>query len=316
LLQGEHDSALKRLDECARISGDAATAAHVTCLRGTSTLFRGRLDEAAELYESAAAAFDAVGDTAGATFALFQLAIAQAHRDDAASAAATAERAVALSDATGERLYRSYASWALGFSAWVRGDWDGAITHARAGLALQRGFNDHVGTALMIELLAWAAASKGDAAEAGRLLGAAGSVWRAVGTSIAAHGPYLARHHVRCERRVAEALRPERCRAVLAEGAAWTRQQALVRALGESPVTQAPTAAEPVLTRREREVAELVAQGLSNRRIAAVLTLSMRTVDGHVEHILTKLGFGSRTQVAAWVAGQNVAGVDGRPENR
>lgn len=45
-----------------------------------------------------------------------------------------------------------------------------------------------------------------------------------------------------------------------------------------------------------------MAQGMSNRRIAAALVLSPRTVDGHVEHILAKLGFGSRTQVAAWVA--------------
>ena len=122
LLQGEHDSALKRLDECARISGDEATAAHVTCLRGTSTLFRGRLDEAAELYESAAASFAAVGDTAGATFALFQLAITQAHLDDPQAAAATAQRAVSMAEDRGERMYRSYALWALGFAAWVRGD--------------------------------------------------------------------------------------------------------------------------------------------------------------------------------------------------
>jgi predicted ATPase/DNA-binding CsgD family transcriptional regulator len=306
LLQGEHDSALKRLDECARISGDAATAAHVTCLRGTSTLFRGRLEEASELYESAAAAFAAVGDTAGATFALFQLAITQAHLQDPDAAAATAQRAVSMAKTRGERLYQSYALWALGFAAWVRGDWDTAISHTRGGLDLQRGFNDHVGTALMIELLAWVAASKGDAVEAGRLLGAVGSIWRAVGTSISAHGPYLARHHALCERRVVEALRAERYRTVLAEGATWTLQQALVRALGESPAAPEPTA-EPVLTRREREVAELVAQGLSNRRIAAALTLSTRTVDGHVEHILSKLGFGSRSQVAAWVAGQKVA---------
>jgi predicted ATPase/DNA-binding CsgD family transcriptional regulator len=308
LLQGEHASALERLDECAEIAvahGDGATGAQVTCFRGTSALFRGRLDEAVEHYESAVRAFDSMGDTAGTTFALFQLAIAQAHGEDPA-AAGTAERAVAAAEERGERLWRSYGLWALGFAAWVRGDWDSANSRTREGLALQRGFNDHVGTALMIELLAWVAASKGDAAEAGRLLGAVGSIWRAVGTSISAHGPYLARHHALCERRVVEALRAERYRAVLAEGATWTLQQAIVRALGESPSTPEPTA-EPVLTRREREVAELVAQGLSNRRIAAVLTLSMRTVDGHVEHILSKLGFGSRSQVAAWVAGQKVA---------
>jgi predicted ATPase/DNA-binding CsgD family transcriptional regulator len=311
LLQGDHAAALERLDECDRIGGDAATRAQVTCLRGTSALFHGRLDEAVERYGSAVAAFDAVGDSAGATFALFQLAITQAHQDDAAAAAATAERAVAMAETRGEQLFRSYALWALGFAAFVHGDWAGATARTRAGLALQRGFNDHVGAALMIELLAWIAASKGDAAEAGRLLGAVGSIWRAVGTSISAHGPYLARHHARCEQIVVESLRAERYRAALAEGRSWDLQQALVRALGERPEPP-PSAADAVLTRREREIAELVAEGLTNRRIAATLTLSTRTVDGHVERILTKLGFGSRSQVAAWVAERKAAGAEDR----
>jgi DNA-binding CsgD family transcriptional regulator len=57
------------------------------------------------------------------------------------------------------------------------------------------------------------------------------------------------------------------------------------------------------LTRREREVATLVAQGLSNREIAAALHLSERTVESHVQHILDKLGLRNRTQVSAWLAG-------------
>jgi ATP/maltotriose-dependent transcriptional regulator MalT len=56
------------------------------------------------------------------------------------------------------------------------------------------------------------------------------------------------------------------------------------------------------LTAREREVAELVALGRSNREIADRLVLSDRTVGNHVQHILTKLGFGNRSQIAAWVA--------------
>ena len=55
------------------------------------------------------------------------------------------------------------------------------------------------------------------------------------------------------------------------------------------------------LTAREREVAELVALGRSNREIAEQLVLSERTVGNHVQHILTKLGFGNRSQIAAWV---------------
>jgi ATP/maltotriose-dependent transcriptional regulator MalT len=55
------------------------------------------------------------------------------------------------------------------------------------------------------------------------------------------------------------------------------------------------------LTAREREVAELVALGRSNREIAERLVLSDRTVGNHVQHILTKLGFANRSQIAAWV---------------
>ncbi|TMG29156.1 MAG: LuxR family transcriptional regulator, partial [Chloroflexi bacterium] len=72
---------------------------------------------------------------------------------------------------------------------------------------------------------------------------------------------------------------------------------------------QAAAAAEPVraggaieLSRREREVAQLVARGLSNREIAQRLYLSERTVDNHVHRILDKLGFDSRVQIATWLA--------------
>jgi len=55
------------------------------------------------------------------------------------------------------------------------------------------------------------------------------------------------------------------------------------------------------LSRRELEVARLVAEGLTNREIATRLFLSERTVDGHLEHVREKLGFNTRTQIATWV---------------
>jgi DNA-binding CsgD family transcriptional regulator len=58
-----------------------------------------------------------------------------------------------------------------------------------------------------------------------------------------------------------------------------------------------------VLSRREREVAELVAQGMTNAEIADRLTITVRTAEGHVEHIRNKLGFHSRVQIGAWVGG-------------
>ena len=67
---------------------------------------------------------------------------------------------------------------------------------------------------------------------------------------------------------------------------------------------QAPAAGSPSLSRREQEVAQLLAHGLSNREIAERLYLSERTVDNHVHHILAKLGFDSRVQVATWLAGR------------
>jgi DNA-binding CsgD family transcriptional regulator len=59
------------------------------------------------------------------------------------------------------------------------------------------------------------------------------------------------------------------------------------------------------LRKREAEVAQLVAEGLSNKQIGASLFISERTVGSHVRSILNKLGFNSRAQVAAWMASSN-----------
>ena len=63
------------------------------------------------------------------------------------------------------------------------------------------------------------------------------------------------------------------------------------------------------LTRRQQEVAALVAEGLTDREIAARLVISPRTAESHVEQILTRLGFRSRAQVAAWVSANSPAAV-------
>ena len=64
------------------------------------------------------------------------------------------------------------------------------------------------------------------------------------------------------------------------------------------------------LTAREKEVAALVAGGLTNRQIAEHLVISERTAEGHVEQIRNKLGFQSRSQVAAWAGAQGLMGDD------
>jgi DNA-binding NarL/FixJ family response regulator len=59
------------------------------------------------------------------------------------------------------------------------------------------------------------------------------------------------------------------------------------------------------LTRRELEVADLVAQGLTNREIASRLFVSERTAQNHVQHILDKLDLPNRSQIAVWVRGRS-----------
>lgn len=68
-----------------------------------------------------------------------------------------------------------------------------------------------------------------------------------------------------------------------------------------------------LLTAREREVGTLVAQGLTNRDIAARLVVSKRTVDAHVEHILGKLGYSSRVQIAALASERANSADDAEP---
>ncbi|MDX1881594.1 LuxR C-terminal-related transcriptional regulator [Mycolicibacterium sp. 141076] len=81
----------------------------------------------------------------------------------------------------------------------------------------------------------------------------------------------------------------------------------------DAPMSSMPdrTDACDALSARETEIAVLIAEGLGNPAIAARLVLSRRTVEGHVQRILAKLGFRSRSQIAVWVT-KNVDSVAGR----
>jgi DNA-binding NarL/FixJ family response regulator len=72
--------------------------------------------------------------------------------------------------------------------------------------------------------------------------------------------------------------------------------------------TQRPAAAGggSPLSPRELEVARLVGQGLTNKQIGRQLFISERTAENHVQHILTKLGLGNRSQIAAWASGPSM----------
>lgn len=98
------------------------------------------------------------------------------------------------------------------------------------------------------------------------------------------------------------------------DGHASTLAQAvsLAEALTIEPAASASLT--NALTAREREVASLLAGGLTNKQIAASLVVSPATVRSHVEHILTKLEFRSRAQIAVWATQQGLVSAL-RPED-
>ena len=95
---------------------------------------------------------------------------------------------------------------------------------------------------------------------------------------------------------------PGEAAALAASAEAAASRLGMVRLLGPRPGGHAGRAAGP-LTRREGEIAALVGRGLTNRQIAAALHISERTAENHVQHILTKLGLHTRTQIATWNTG-------------
>jgi DNA-binding NarL/FixJ family response regulator len=105
--------------------------------------------------------------------------------------------------------------------------------------------------------------------------------------------------------------------AAFAEGMAMSAQEAAEYALSEEVVPTAPESPpsggethEPPttdpLSAREREVATMVAQGISNRQIARELYLSERTIEKHVSKILRKLHLSSRAEIATWATHQRL----------
>lgn len=88
----------------------------------------------------------------------------------------------------------------------------------------------------------------------------------------------------------------------LLEAAANRAARMGARALKERAATAAARLGrdESRLTRREEEISAMIAEGLSNRAIAARLFLSERTVQNHVQHVLDKLDLANRAQIAAW----------------
>jgi non-specific serine/threonine protein kinase len=215
----------------------------------------------------------------------------------------------------------------LGSLAQRRGDFQRAEVIYRETLALVVAMGDRRRTLACLEGLAAAASALGAFGRAAHLFGAADALREAAGVTLPPP------HRAIREPRVAAAraaLRPEVFETAWAAGRAMALDEAVQYALrgpnGEPVTSGLPSGGDLVsvvaessapappseLTAREREVAALIARGLTNRQIAEALVITQGTAGSHVEHILAKLGFRSRSQIAAWVVERGL--LSGQPE--
>ena len=221
------------------------------------------------------------------------------------------EEIIELTGPRGESLHRAFALMAVGLDAWRRGDAVRAVELQRSGLEIKLGLDDQLGTAVGLDALAWGVGALGQHKRAAQLLGMADVLWESTGTSIATLMPELVGEHDKSVAAARAALGDQGYAAALRRG----RQMPLAQALDDAEYTRRSTRSGQVnaggagsLTSREQEIAELLAQGLSNKAIAKSLVIAQRTAETHVANVLVKLGLTSRSQVAAWVAEQR--GID------
>ena len=196
-----------------------------------------------------------------------------------------------------ESMLRNLATAAL-----LGGDLDTAKARLSEALRVARQIDNRFAEYFLLSGFGWHAASAGQARRAARLLGAAASVGAGAGAdNRGPHAPFLAE----AEESATRALGVAKFRAEFEAGKRLSRQAAVRLALDEPDdgnVVASHGSETGPLAKREVEVARLVAEGLSNKQVAARLFISERTVATHVGHILDKLGFKSRAQIGGWLS--------------
>ncbi|ORA28287.1 protein kinase domain-containing protein [Mycobacterium aquaticum] len=297
------------LQECVPLAeqlGDADAAAWAVQLHGMTKMSQGDLPAARRLLAEALDLHRATGSRLGTLDTSFYLVGVTALLGDTEPAMQVCTDAVALCDALGERWLKSYMLWDRALVAWLHGDVAGAADSARDSMRLAREFSEQWVIAFCLEILAWAAGGEPVPERAARLFGAADRLWRRTGAPLFGMR-HLVSVHEQQQERVQKALGRKAYDAEFGRGHQMHTDAAIRYALDErAPSTAAKTSPRPdsALTRRENEVAALIAEGKTNKEIAAKLLIARRTVEAHIEHILGKLGFISRTQIAVWFVEQ------------
>lgn len=277
---------------------------------GFVALFSGDFARAIELFDEALDGFRNEKDTLEVVQTLYLLQLAHGFSGDFERALDCHEQCLQITEPVDESWARGYSTWIAGFTHWCRGDVPMAMGHYQLALDISRRIDDPVGIGLCFEALAWIAVSS-DPERAAVLLGAAGGVWDRIETSTSAlRGLFV--HHQRAVAAISESLGEAARDEAWARGRSLSLHDAIEYAINENSAQKGSATSGGtqrgdslnILTKREKQVAALVARGLSNKDIAATLVISKRTAETHVENILMKLGFTSRSQIMAWMADQ------------
>jgi predicted ATPase/DNA-binding CsgD family transcriptional regulator len=304
--QGDIPAATRLLETClseARQAGDVSAEAWASSFLGWDVYYDGDIDQGHALARTALRLHREVGDHVGVVMALMQIGYIHLCAGEAEPAADWFGQCAAVCTSSGNVWYHAYTQWGLAVAA-LLGDHEGAAELGCAALRVIRCMDDAMGGVLCLDALAWAAAAGHEAHRAATLAAAAEGAWAAIPATPA--GPLRA-HHDEALRVARAALPGAEYRAAFAKGTAMDPAEAVAFALGEpTRLRPDPGRAGPgQLTRRERDVAALVARGQSNGQIAASLIISVRTVETHVQHIMDKLGCSTRAQIAAWSAARS-----------
>jgi predicted ATPase/DNA-binding CsgD family transcriptional regulator len=294
--------------------GDKAGLAHALSGQASVSTQRGDAEQAITLYEESIELGRETGESWGVSGALAHLGLVHLGQGRHEQAARCLEEGLALSREVGNRLTISAALIGLALAERGRG------AHARAaelyaeGLAASIEAGDKANIAYCLEGLAQVAVAQGKLERAAQLFGAAETSLEAAGGVLYSHAQDDRRMREKAMNAIHSQLDERAYLSIWAEGAAMSPAETLEYALEPEEGVSRPSPTVPAepssdnalddLTRREREVAALVARGLTNRQIASELAISEHTVATHVGKIMRKLGLSSRSQLAAWVAEQ------------
>lgn len=311
-LQGEYEIADASLIEALRISQDIVSPmTEATALHGMAllNLHRGHYDAAAFWMERALALYRELEATeiagpqyiSSAYALLGRIALA---RGDVVAAEEYLEGGLRGLRAQGFTWRIADTIRSLGDLARDRGDLDGAMRRYAESVKLAQEHGDRLFLTAALAGVASVAAAQGDPRRAARLYGAAAAMREHLGASIEG---WEQPAYERGEAAVRAALAAEAFAAAWAIGESLPLEDVIAEAL--SGTAAAGDAASPAmmdaaalvsLTAREREVLQLVVAGMSDREIGAALSISPRTVGGHITNLLAKLGVDSRTSAAAF----------------